>query len=369
MKIYWLFLILSFFICIWNENHYREIWDGTRYRRQAYWGQAILFFAVLIFFCGLRSGVADTGTYIAMFEGYPTSISQVNMDDIGKDKGFYIFSVLYKQIISVDFHGWLFLIALISGIALMIGLVKYSEYFGLSCYLLISSTMFTYFINGMRQFIVVTIFFWASYMILQRKWKEYVILILLLSTIHGSAIVLLLVYFMGNTKPWGRKMRTVIFLALIFGVFFDKLFPIFGDLLMETQYKGYVDYISTQGKGSSVIRLAIAAVPCALAYIGRRAVEEEHNQYINFCINMSVINFCLYIIATFSSGMVVGRLTTYFDIFNLVLLPWLLHHVFTEASRKIVVLACMGFYLIFFYFQMVLVWGLSYESDILNIIC
>lgn len=302
-----------------------------------------------------------------MFEQYPDSIFKVNIDDIGKDKGFYVISVLFKQLISTDFHGWLFLIALVSGVALMMGLVKYSEYFGLSCYLLIATTMFTYFVNGMRQFIVVTIFFWASYMIIQKKWKTYFILILLLSTIHGSAIVLLLVYFLGNTKPWGRRMRTVIFLSLILGVFFDKLFPLLGNVLMETQYKGYVDYISSQGKGSSVIRLAIAAVPCVLAYLGRRAVEGEDNHYINFCINMSVINFCLYIIATFSSGMVVGRLTTYFDIFNLVLLPWLMHHVFTEESRKIVILACIALYFLFFYFQMVLVWGLGYESDILHL--
>lgn len=367
MKIYWLFLMLSFVICIWNENHYREIWDGSRYRRYAYWHQAILFFAVVIFFCGLRSGIADTGTYISMFEQFPDSILKVNMEDIGKDKGFYLISVMFKQLISTDFHGWLFLITLISGVALMCAFVKYSEYFGLSCYLLIATTMFTYFVNGIRQFLVVTIFFWASYMIVEKKWKSYFLLILLLSTIHGSAILLLFVYFLGDTKPWGRKMRTVILLSLLFGVFFDKLFPILGNVLMETQYKGYVNYISSQGRGSSVIRLAIAAVPCFLAYLGRRAVEREHNRYINFCINMSVINFCLYIIATFSSGMVVGRLTTYFDIFNLVLLPWLLHHVFTEESRKIVILACMGFYLIFFYFQMVMVWGLGYESDILHL--
>lgn len=367
MKIYWLFLILSIGIFFWNEQSYRNIWDGQKYKRKAYISQAIIFFGVVIFFCGLRSGIADTGTYIAMFEKYPSNITQINFDDIGKDKGFYFLSVLYKQFVSSDFHGWLFLIALVSGVALMMGLVKYSEYFGLSCYLLIATTMFTYFVNGMRQFLVVTIFFCASYMIVERKWKEYIILILLLSTIHGSAIILLFIYFLGTTKPWGRQMRTVIFLSLILGIFFDKIFPIFGEFLMETQYKGYVSYISDQGKGSSVIRLAIAAVPCFLAYVGRRAIEKENNKYINFCINMSVINFCLYVIATFSSGMVVGRLTTYFDIFNLVLLPWLLHRIFTEKSRKIVILACMGFYIVFFYFQMVLVWGLHYESDILNL--
>ena len=145
------------------------------------------------------------------------------------------------------------------------------------------------------------------------------------------------------------------------------MFPLFGNLLAETQYKGYVDYISSQGKGSSIIRMVIAMVPCVIAYMARYAIEDENNKLINFSINMSVINFCLYIIATFSSGMVVGRLTTYFDIYNLILLPWLMHHAFTERSRKMVILLCMAFYLVFFYFQMVLTWGLVYESDILHL--
>lgn len=367
MRIYWIFLIISVGIYLWNESSYRTVWNGRRYQRKAYLSQAILFFGVVIFFCGLRSGIADTGTYIAMFNGYPTGISQVQWSEIGKDKGFYLISVLYKQLVSADFHGWLFMIAFISGVALMIGFLRYSEYFGMSCFLLIGSTMFTYFINGMRQFIVVTIFFAATYMILEKRWKEYIILILLLSTIHGSALILLFVYFLADTKPWGSKMRSIIFISLIAGVFFDKIFPIFGNFLMETQYKGYVDYISSKGVGSSVVRLVIAAVPCVLAYMARYAIAKENNRLINFCINMSVINFCLYIIATFSSGMVVGRLTTYFDIYNLVLLPWLLHHAFTEESRKIASLACMGFYIVFFYFQMALTWGLGYESDILHL--
>lgn len=360
-------LILSLFVYLWNEGNYQSVWDGNHYRRKANWGQAILFFSVVIFFCGLRSGIADTGTYIGMFNEYPSSIAQIQWEDISSDKGFYFISVLYKQFISIDFHGWLFLIALISGVALMIGFMKYSEYFGMSCFLLISTTMFTYFVNGMRQFIVVTIFFCATSMILNRQWKQYVILILLLSTIHASALVLLAVYFLGNTKPWSLQMRTVIFVSVIAGVFFDRIFPVVGNLLMETQYKGYVSYISSEGRGSSVIRLLIAVIPCILAYLGRRVIAEENNRLINFAINMSVINFCLYIIATFSSGMVVGRMTTYFDIYNLILLPWLIHHVFTERSRRLVTIACIGLYIVFFYFQMVQVWGLGYESDILGL--
>lgn len=92
--------------------------NGTRYQRKAYWSQAIIFFAVVIFFCGLRSGIADTGTYIQMFKGYPSSISGMDLKSVNKDKGFFVISVLFKQFISNDFHGWLFLITLISGVCI-----------------------------------------------------------------------------------------------------------------------------------------------------------------------------------------------------------------------------------------------------------
>ena len=90
-----------------------------------------------------------------------------------------------------------------------------------------------------------------------------------------------------------------IFFSLIAGVCFDKLFPLFGNLLAETQYKGYVDYISSQGKGSSIIRLAIAMIPCVIAYMARYAIEDENNKLINFSINMSVIIFAYILLQHF----------------------------------------------------------------------
>lgn len=87
------------------------------------------------------------------------------------------------------------------------------------------------------------------------------------------------------------------------------------------------------------------------------------------CINMSVLNACIYFIATFSSGMAVGRLTTYFDVYNLLLLPYVIKQGLHGREGDFIEKACIGCYLFFFYFQMVITWGLVYESDILGIFC
>ncbi|MDD3747456.1 MAG: EpsG family protein [Anaerostipes sp.] len=368
MKIYWMFLIISLITYAWSESRYRIVESGNHYENRAFSSQAIVFFAVIIFFCGLRSGIADTGTYIAMFKEYPSSIGAIDWASIQKGKGFYLISVVYKQFISRDFHGWLFLIALVSGFATMKAFQKYSSSFGFSCYLFIATTIFTYLVNGMRQYIVVSIFFWlGTEYILERKFSKYLLLILLLSTVHTSAWILLIVYFFRDIKPWSMQMWALLAGFVVAGVGFDQLFPYFGEVLGNTQYKGYVDYFATSAVGSSLLRLGIAAVPCIISYIAKEIIREQENELINLAITMSVINFGLYIVATFSSGMVIGRLTVYFDIFNLILLPWLFKYTFNEKSSKIITLACMGIYAVFFYFQMVMTWGIVYESDILHL--
>ena len=369
MKIYWIFLGLSLLLCVWCGNKYQLVRVHDHYETKAYWIQAIPFFAVVIFFCGLRSGIADTGTYIAMFNDYPSRISAIVWDDVTKDKGFYLISVLYKQFISEDFHGWLFLIALISGIATMVALKKYSSTFGMSCFLFIATTQFTYLVNGMRQYICIAFMFACVGLIAERKFWRYIITVLLLSTIHASVLIFIPVYFLVKVRPWSKWMFWMLVVTAIVGLNFDKVFSVFGNFLEETQYAGYVSYISEQGVGSNVIRLAIAAIPCILAFLGREIVEEQGNEIIRISVNMSVINLCLYFIATFSSGMAVGRITAFFDIFNLLLLPWLLKYIFTKASSMLLSFLCVIFYSAYFYYQMVITWNLGYESDILHIFC
>lgn len=369
MKIYWLFLIASLGMCLWCGNRYQLINVKQHYETRAFWIQAIAFFALIIFFCGLRSGIADTGTYIGMFEGYPDNVSQIVWEDVTKDKGFYLLSVLYKQFISTDFHGWLFLIALVSGVATMIAFKKFSADFGLSCYLFVATTMFVYLVNGIRQYICVSIMFACTNWIIERKFWRFLIVVLLLSTIHASVLIFIPVYFLVQIKPWSWQMFLGLIIIMIIGLSFDSVFSFLGGFIEETQYAGYVSYISEQGVGSNVLRLLIAFIPCAIAFIAKNIVEEEGDKAIDVFINMSVINLGLYFIATFSSGMVVGRMTTYFDIYNLLLLPWLLNYVFNWKSSALMKICCMASYGFFFYYQMIVTWNMVYESDLLGIFC
>ncbi len=369
MKLYWFFLFLS--LGVWyftakQDRRYGELRYSNAVRKKHSLAATVMF-GILTFFCGLRSGIADTGIYIHLFKNYPIGLDNIVWENVDKDKGFYFLSVLYKTYVSDDYHGWLFIITLVSAIAVATAFKRYASEFGFSCFLFIGTTMFTYLVNGVRQFICVSILFALSYCLMERRFWRYLIWVLLLSTIHNSAIIMIPVYFLVKAKPWNIQTLLIVIGAAVLGTQFDRFFPMLETVLEETSYANYTEVIQ-EGVGSSIFRLLIAAVPVVLSFLCRWQIRTTGDTLIPIATNMSIINFALYIIATFTSGMTVGRLTTYFDIYNLILLPWLINRVAKGQMRDLIKICAVLCYILFFYYQMVVTWGsLPYESDILNL--
>ena len=67
---------------------------------------------------------------------------------------------------------------------------------------------------------------------------------------------------------------------------------------------------------------------------------------------MSVICAGIYFLGIFTSGILVGRLPIYFELYNLILLPYLLKECFTKESSKIMFVLCTIGFLGFYYLQM-----------------
>ena len=61
------------------------------------------------------------------------------------------------------------------------------------------------------------------------------------------------------------------------------------------------------------------------------------------------------------------EIATYFNVYNLILLPWMIKNCFTKDSERLVKLACVICYCIYFYYQIVITWNLGYVSDILGL--
>ncbi|MEI3219562.1 MAG: EpsG family protein [Lachnoclostridium sp.] len=99
---------------------------------------AVLTFGYFIFWAGMRSGVADTAAYISMYNSFGDSFGDLAEAFLNaKAPGFELFSVIIKMIFGSNYHCWLMIIAIISGVSVMLTLWKHSEHFfsALTCLL------------------------------------------------------------------------------------------------------------------------------------------------------------------------------------------------------------------------------------------
>lgn len=368
MPIYWsmLFVVIAIGILCYGTPQKLVIVEGKETTRVKV-GLVFVLVGYIIFFVGFRDKVLDTGAYIASFNVLPNSVEDLwaYLKQIESDKGFYFLAGIFKLFISENHYAWLFFLASISCLGMFRTLYKYSVDFPLTAYLFITTTTFTWLMNGCRQFLVVCILFGFVDWLIEGKKFRYILLTLLLTTIHSSAVfVAVNIFFVSTKQIFGKKMLFFILLTVI-GTYYSENIFIF--LNESTNTVNYAETMGMDG-GSNIIRLFEAMVPLMIVALNYKNVERIAPESIKLAINMSLIGSCFYFASTFTNGILVGRMPIYFTVYNLYLLPWVIRNCFTDKSRKIVWMLCVVCYLAYFYYQMCVAWGgLMYVSDILNI--
>ena len=324
-----------------NDNGYQ--------RNKIFMSFSFLLIGFITFWAAIRNGVADTATYIY---GYETTNYQMSFLEAFKsnDKAplFNVFKLVLKKL-GFNYHVYLAIIAIISGICIAYGIGAYTENVFLSIFIFVASTNCMWMFNGIRQFLVVSILFASTRLIAEKKLFKFLILVFILYLIHNSCIIMIPIYFILNFKPWSRQIA--IFVIVTMAVVF--LFPQeFIELLDEGCEEYNILQQVEEDDGVNILRVLVAAVPSVLAYIYRKNINEYNNKYVNVWINASVITVGLYTVGVISSGVFVGRLPIYTEIYNVLLLPFLLRKIIPPDTRKILYIACLVFFMLFFYLMM-----------------
>ncbi|WP_303223379.1 EpsG family protein [Intestinibacter bartlettii] len=372
MEVYWFMFVWVIFFGILTQMTSRyELVGGETYEPRARLFMAILVFSVIIFFSGMRSSFADTSVYRETFKTYPL-LSDANSflsDKNLKDKGFAFLGVLVKTFISDNYTVWFTIISVISGVSVALILYKYSCNFAVSAFLFMASCQFTWMFNGIRQFLVASIMFLCTDLILKKKFMIYALIVCLLSTIHQSALILIPVYFIVTGEPWSK--RTLLFVGgVILAILFAGVFTnIFNDVVENTSYSGAIESLKETDDGTNIVRVLVESVPTIIAFIYRDKINEKLTPIIKLSINMSLMSTGIYVISkVVSSGIMIGRLPIYFSMYNLILLPWLLKNIFYKKEKDLVYYIMIVCYFAFFYYQMCITWGgPSYYSEILKL--
>lgn len=332
-------------------------WEETRYK----WLPVLLIAVPLIWLAATRAdGFGDTAAYRISFRNLPSSL--LNISDIinedTKDPGFTVFSVFLKSIIGNNDVVYFGVIAAICILCIVFTFQKYSNNFIISMFLFIASGDYVQWThNGIRQFIAVAVIFAATDLLLKKKYVPYILIVLLSYTIHATALLMIPICFIVQGKSW--NLRSVLFtIAVLIAINFSgDLSDFIVDFMLDTQYSSEVNqFLATTG--TNILRVFVFAIPPVLALIFKRYVEAEKSPILDLSTNMSIVSMGAYIISAVTSGIFVGRIPIYFSLYNYILLPWIVENVFDKRSAKLVYAAIILFYLVFYYYQVEITWGL-----------
>lgn len=322
---------------------------------------AILMVIPYIVWAGYRNdSFGDTLIYRQTFRETTADLSQIFsfFSNDTKDPGFSAFTVLFKAIFGNQDKLFFLLIAAFQMLCLALTLRKYTADYWVCLFLFVASTDYmSWAHNGMRQFIAITAIFAGFELMLKKKYIPMIILILLVSTIHGSALLMLPIIFVIQGRAWNRKTILVLIITAIGIIYIDRFTPILNKLLQNTQYDDMMtNEIWTNDNGTNIIRVLVYSVPALLSLVGLRYVRTADDPVINLSVNCSIVTMALYAVAAVSSGIYIGRLPMYTTLQGYIALPWLIDHMFTRESAKLVRISMIVLFVAFFYYQMHITW-------------
>lgn len=346
-------------------SHTRMMNNGSSYSVYTPKSVAYITMGYIIFWASLRNQFVDTAAYISAFNASDADINKAFnvLFAEGKQKGWDFILIMFKVFFSDNYHWWLTLIAIVSGISIMRTLRKYSVNYLYSMYLYVTSLIFLWMFNGIRQFVVAAIMFRLCDLIVKRKCLLYIIAVLLCSTIHTTILVMLPMYFIVSDTPFKKRMLLFI-VAIMFSVFaISPLLETMETVLHDTSYASNLDQFA-EDDGVNPIRVLFKAIPVVMALFKRKEIERINNDFLNVCVNMSTISVGIYIIGIFTSGIMIGRLPLYFDLYNLLLIPYLIKMIYTKISHQLY----WGLGLIYLAFFYLMSGGLYYNSDLTGFI-
>ena len=245
MFAYILLLLIPFFVEAIEKTlqPYPNI-DFVSRRKNA---SIIIFFIIFFVMLALRS--TSCGTDVRNYEEFFYFSSKAEFSDIFKSK--YIEPLYYALNWGVvriypDFRIILVFSALLSTVFLGWFYKKESEHAPLTILLFVTNACFTITFSGLRQAIAMQFIIPAYYLVKQKKLIPFILVVVLATYVHISALIMLLLYPVFYMQIKNKHLVVILSVIALIFVFrmqlFTALFPFVGD-----KYSKYANVGDTGG--------------------------------------------------------------------------------------------------------------------------
>lgn len=278
------------------------------------------------------------------FTNYTENFIYFNEESV-KESGSIGFDLLvvFLRNISSDPQIMFLCTSIIINVLIVIILQKYSIKFELSMWLYI--TTFTYYstFNGIRQWIAAAIVFLGiRYLIIDRKFIQYSIVVLIASAFHSSVLIMIPIYFIIDTKTISKRNLYIIcgFMAAVFA--YSKFIPILFTLLEGTQYAYYFDIMQDTSNGVNPLRVIVYFAPIFLYLLFNKDLNPNNDIRIDRLVNLCVLG-CLTMFLALKQ-VFFARLIYYFDLYYLLLIPMVINVTNKEYKRFLTYCVMIGYF-------------------------
>ncbi|SFL16195.1 EpsG family protein [Paenibacillus sp. 1_12] len=351
MTVFWITLCSTFMIALLARFVAKPTLTGHLFVEP---NKVLVFIVitVMVLVSGLRNGIGDT--YFYMYS-YRTTVFSLENILFKADFGFNLIQYVL-QYISMDPQLLIFVVALVTNVLILLVLLKYSRFFELSIFLYITSGQYLVSMNGIRQFLAGALLFAATKYIFDGNWKKYMVIVLIASTIHQSALILIPIYFIVRQKAWTTQTYLLLTLAVLFVFGYGQFSQAFFSVIKDTKYS---EYENLETHGANFLRVIVTAAPLIIAYFGREKLRRIFPKS-DYIVNMCLINVVVMLIST--QQWIFARFSIYFGLYILILIPWIIE-LFVPKDRKLVYYAILVCYCIYYYYESVISLNIRYTSN------
>ncbi len=329
--------------------------------RDTYMVAFILGTVLLALVTGQRFAFGDTYAYIKYFDNAMPIDQCLSNFAIGSEWLFQMYMSFIHTYISTEPRIFIEITAYLTIFPLLYFLYNYSGDLPFAFYLFVVSGCWDHSLNGLRQYLAAAILVACFPLLVKKKWYLYLPIVFVVAQIHTSAYLFLLLYFIANTKAFGKTTWTII----IVGALIIASSPFTGNfisgLLSETDYGA--KYGSSEWQYSiNIFRVMVAIVPVVLAYVNRKRMRNKY-KYYDAVFNMSLF-FAVFTAAGIFSA-VYARFNLYFEIYTVVLLVWNINEIAKDVNYKWIKPTACICYALFFAYQMLGTYHLGWHEDYL----
>ena len=295
-------------------------------------------FLEMLVFLGIRDVTigTDLKNYIPYFE----MIKQADWNNffiLPFEKGYFILNKILGAIGGENF--FLFVIAFISLYGVYFSIKRYSQNYFCSIFIFITFQFYIFLFSGLRQSIAFSIIWISIKYIKERKIIKFLLLVLLASTFHKTAIIFIPVYWIANKNITVRYFS--LFLITLISIFIMKGTLV--TLITRYMYKEYEVSSSTGGYTLLIILFIIL-----LFFILIRNQKIEKYKENNIWFNMLMIAILIQSLASTQGN--IARLTMYYSYSIIFLIPNILE---TLEDKKQKMLIEIVIYILLFVFFLV----------------